>query len=278
MRGTLTIARLTWLEARRRKIALAAVVCGLVFLAIYATAAYFAYRNAAIPGAVNVVQARIMFQMLLQAGLYVVNFLVVACAVLLSVDTLSGEISSGVIQTLASKPIDRSAILLGKWLTYWWMTGAYLLLMAGGVVGSVWLASGILPHGLLPAFLFVWLGATVMLGITLLGGTRLTTIANGIVAFAFYGVAFIGGWVEQISTVVRNDGARRVGTLISLLSPADSMWRLAVHELQPSGALGVQMTPFTPFAVPSPAMVVWTVAFAVVTLLLAIRTFRHRPL
>jgi Cu-processing system permease protein len=278
MRGTLTIARLTWLEARRRKIALAAVICGLAFLAIYAVAAYFAHQNAATPGAVNFVQERIMFQMLLQAGLYVVNFLVIACAVLLSVDTLSGEIASGVIQTLASKPIDRSAIVLGKWLTYCCMTGAYLLLMAGGIVVSVWLASGILPPGLLPAFLLVWLGATVMLGITLLGGTRLTTIANGIVAFAFYGVAFIGGWVEQISTVVRNDGARRVGTLISLLSPADSMWRLAAHELQPSGALGVQLTPFAPFAVPSAAMVVWTVAFAIVTLLLAIRTFRHRPL
>jgi Cu-processing system permease protein len=124
----------------------------------------------------------------------------------------------------------------------------------------------------------VWLGATVMLGITLLGGARLTTIANGIVAFAFYGVAFIGGWIEQISTALGNDGARRVGTLISLVSPADSMWRLAAHELQPSGALGVQLTPFAPFAVPSSAMVVWTVAFAVATLLLAIRTFRHRPL
>jgi ABC-2 type transport system permease protein len=277
MRGTLTIARLTWLEARRRKIALAAVICGLVFLAIYATVAYFAQHTVE-QGAVNFVQQRIMFQMLLQAGLYVVNFLVIACAVLLAVDTLSGEISSGVIQTLASKPIDRAAIVLGKWLTYWCMTGGYLLLMAGGVVLSVWIAGDVLPRNLVPAFLFVWLGATVMLGLTMLGGARLTTIANGIVAFAFYGIAFIGGWVEQIASVVRNDAARRVGTLISLLSPADSMWRLAAHELQPSGALGVQLTPFTPFSVPSPAMVAWALGFVVLTLVLTIRTFRHRPL
>ena len=39
------------------------------------------------------------------AGLYVANFLTIAAAVLLPVDTLSGEIASGVMQTLASKPI-----------------------------------------------------------------------------------------------------------------------------------------------------------------------------
>jgi Cu-processing system permease protein len=279
MRGTLTIARLTWLEARRRKIALAAAICGLAFLAIYAATAYFAQHSVAAQGsAVNFVQQRIMFQMLLQAGLYVVNFLVIACAVLLSVDTLSGEISTGVIQTLASKPIDRAAIVLGKWLTYWCMTGGYLLLMAGGVVVSVWLAGDMVPHSLVPSFLLLWLGATVMLSITMLGGVRLTTIANGIVAFAFYGIAFIGGWVEQIAAVVRNDPARRVGTLISLLSPADSMWRLAAHEMQPSGALGVQLTPFTPFSVPSGAMVAWALGFVALTLLIAIRAFRHRAL
>lgn len=277
MRGTLTIARLTWLEARRRKIALAAVVCGLAFLAVFATAAFFAHRSVA-QGVVDRVGQRIMFQMLFQAGLYVVNFLVVACAVLLSVDTLSGEMSSGVIQTLASKPIDRAAIVLGKWLTYWLMTGAYLLLMAGGVMVSVWAAAGIVAPNAPSALLLMWLGATVMLAVTILGGTALTTIANGIVAFALYGVAFIGGWVEQIATVLRNDAVRYIGTTISLVSPADAMYRRAAHELQPSGALGVQLTPFTPLSVPSVAMIVWALAFVLVTLLLAIRTFRHRPL
>jgi ABC-type transport system involved in multi-copper enzyme maturation permease subunit len=277
MRGTLTIARLTWLEARRRKIALAAVLCGLAFLAVYATAAFFAHRTVA-QGVIGLVQQRAMFQTLLGVGLYVVNFLVIACAVLLSVDTLSGEMSSGVIQTLASKPIDRAAIVLGKWLTYCLMTGAYLLLMAGGVLLSVWAAGGVVAPHVPGALLLMWLGATVMLALTILGGTRLTTIANGIVAFGFYGIAFIGGWVEQIATVLRNDAVRYFGTTISLVSPADAMYRRAAHELQPRGALGVQLSPFAPLSVPSLAMIVWAIAFVLVTLLLAIRTFRHRPL
>ena len=47
MRGTLLIARLTWLETRRRRIALAALVCGLLFLAVFASAIYFGFRHAA---------------------------------------------------------------------------------------------------------------------------------------------------------------------------------------------------------------------------------------
>ena len=143
---------------------------------------------------------------------------------------------------------------------------------------SVWAAAGIVPPHVPSALLLMWLGATAMLAVTILGGTRLTTIANGIVAFALFGLAFIGGWVEQIATVVRNDAVRYVGTTISLVSPADAMYRRAAHELQPSGALGIQLPLFTPLSVPSVAMIVWALAFVVVTLLLAIRTFRHRPL
>jgi hypothetical protein len=71
---------------------------------------------------------------------------------------------------------------------------------------------------------------------------------------------------------------RHIGTTISLASPADAMYRRAAYELQPSGALGIQLTPFTPVSVPSTAMIVWTLAFVLVTLLLAVRTFRRQPL
>ena len=112
MNGILTIAQLTWLEARRRRIVLAAVLCGVVFLAIFATAVYFMPipRN---PTGAGALLARIQFQTMTLVGLYAVNFLAVAFAVMLPVDSLSGEISSGVIQTIASKPIRRVEILLG---------------------------------------------------------------------------------------------------------------------------------------------------------------------
>jgi ABC-type transport system involved in multi-copper enzyme maturation permease subunit len=279
MHGTLLIARLTWLETRRRRIALAAVVCGLLFLVVFATAIYFGFRHvAAQGGAVNIVEQRVAATVLTVAGLYVVNFLVTAVAILLPIDSLSGEISSGVIQTLASKPVDRAAIVVGKWLAYLAMTAAYLALMGGGVVLSMrWFAGYAAPAVLVPMGLML-LGAAVMLSITIAGGVRLSTITNGIVAFGFYGVAFIAGWMEQILSLFQSSTSRYVGTIVSLLSPADAMWRRAAYEMQPLAAHVLQAGPFGVVSVPSAAMVGWAVAFVVIVLGFAVWLFRRRAL
>ncbi len=279
MRGTLLIARLTWLETRRRRIALAALICGLLFLAVFASAIYFGFRHAAAQGGpANMVEMRVASTVLTVAGLYVVNFLVVAVAILLPIDSLSGEIGSGVIQTLASKPVDRGAIVVGKWLAYLGMTAAYLALMGGGVVLSMRLFADYQAPAVLAPMGLMLLGAAAMLSITIAGGVRLSTITNGIVAFGFYGVAFIAGWMEQILSMFGNSTARHVGTVVSLLSPSDSMWRRAAFEMQPLATVVFQNGPFGVVSVPSAAMVVWAIAFVVGVLAFAAWQFRRRPL
>jgi Cu-processing system permease protein len=277
MRGTLLIARLTWLETRRRRIALAALVCGLLFLAVFASAMYFGFGRAVQQGG-EAMEMRIAATVLTVAGLYVVNFLVTAVAILLPIDSLSGEIGSGVIQTLASKPVDRAAIVVGKWLAYLAMTAVYLALLAGGVLLSMRLFADYTAPAVFAPMGLMLLGATVMLSITIAGGVRLSTITNGIVAFGFYGVAFIAGWMEQILSLFGNSTARHVGTVVSLLSPADAMWRRAAYELQPATAVIFQAGPFGVASVPSAAMVVWAAAFVVAVVAFAAWQFRRRPL
>ena len=101
---TLVIARLTFREAGRRKILLAALLLGLVYLVIYGLGFYFVDQDVNSsqfgPGLLELNQ---IHNFLFMAGLYVVNFLTVMMAVLTSVDTLSGEIASGTIHTLVSK-------------------------------------------------------------------------------------------------------------------------------------------------------------------------------
>jgi ABC-type transport system involved in multi-copper enzyme maturation permease subunit len=271
---------LTWLETRRRRIALAALVCGLLFVAVFATAIYFGFRFQDSVGEVNTVERRVAATVLTAAGLYVVNFLVTAVAILLPIDSLSGEISSGVIQTLASKPVDRAAIVVGKWLAYLAMTAAYLALLGGGVVLSMhWFADYTAPVVLVPLTLML-LGAAVMLSITIAGGVRLSTITNGIVAFGFYGIAFIAGWMEQILSMsfFESTTARYVGTVVSLVSPADAMWRRAAYEMEPVTAVIFQAGPFGVASVPSAAMIGWAAAFVVGVLAFAAWQFRRRPL
>ena len=273
--SVLTIAQLTWLEARRRRIVLAGLVCGFGFLLVFALAVYFIPANAT-PR--PILQRQIELQMLTLAGLYAVNFLVIALAVMLPVDSLSGEIASGVMQTIASKPIRRADIVLGKWLVYGLMIGAYILLMAGGVVLLMRLITGFTQQHLAPALALMWLEAAVLLSVTIAGGVRFSTVTNGIVAFAFYALAFVGGWIEQIGVMVGNATARYIGTAISLVAPTDALWRLAMNRLQPPVMAQVMINPFSPASVPSAAMVWWAAAFALGVLALAIRGFQQRAL
>ena len=117
MSGILTIAHLTLYEARRRRIMTAALLCGSGFVIVFTVAMFFA--NAQIVREQQpLLQRQGTLSLLTIAGLFAANFLSVLFAVLLPVDALSGEIESGVMQTLASKPLRRSEIVLGKWLAY----------------------------------------------------------------------------------------------------------------------------------------------------------------
>ena len=270
---------LTWVEARRRRVALAALLCALLFLGVYGTAVFLLYPHAQAASARQPLFMRqAQLEILTLAGLYVANFLTLAFAVLLPVDSISGEIDSGVIETVASKPVTRSVIVLGKWCAFLLMTAVYLLIVAGGVALLVRLLTGFRQAHLASALALMWLGAVTLLTLSIAGGTRLKTVTNGIVVFGFYAIAFIGGWIEAIGASLGSEASRYIGTTVSLFSPVDAMWRLAAHQMQPPLMQQLPLGPFSSAAVPSPPMVVWTVGYVVVVLMAALRSLRTRAL
>jgi ABC-type transport system involved in multi-copper enzyme maturation permease subunit len=182
------------------------------------------------------------------------------------------------MQTLASKPIRRGEIVAGKWLAHWAIVCAYLLTLAAGVLVSARLTAGYVQLNIAYPLLLMVLEMTLLLTITLAGGTRLSTVTNGIVALGFYGIAFIGGWVEQIGALAGIQSARYIGIAASLISPADSLWRLGVYLLQPAIVRSLDATPFASASVPNQWMVWWAVAFTIATFAVALRQFARRPL
>jgi len=52
------------------------------------------------------------------------------------------------------------------------------------------------------------------------------------VVFGLYGLAFIGGWIEQIGAVLNSPTAVQVGILTSLIVPSRIVWRRAAFEMQ----------------------------------------------
>src|SRR6185295_8934680 len=110
------------------------------------------------------------------AGLFAASRLLVITAVLLPVDTLSGEIASGVIQTLAAKPIRRAEIVLGKWLGHWLVMVGYFALLAGGVLLVARTIAHFTPPHVERGLPLMVLEATVLLSLSVAGGTKLSTI------------------------------------------------------------------------------------------------------
>ena len=277
MRDILTIAQLTWVEARRRRVVLAALLGALLLIAVFAIVAVSVGHAHAHQLALGV-QRQMQLQTLALAGLYAADFLIVALAIMLPVDTLSGEISAGILQTLVSKPIRRADVVLGKSLAYWLMILGYSALVVAGILISMRVATGFVQHHVLPAFALLQMEALVLLSITIAGGVFFTTITNGIVAFAFYTLAYIGGWIELVGTSFGNSTARHIGIAVSLVSPTDALWRLALHVLQPPDMSQLALNPFSGGVAPSSAMVWWAAGFVVVVFLVALRGFERKAL
>ncbi len=276
----LIIARLTFHEAARRRILVLGLLLGLAFLALFALGLYFLQRDlmASQPGVGNPLITGQIYDFFTMAALYVVNFLIIMMAALISVDTLSGEVASGTIQTLVTKPLRRWQIVLGKWLGFTTMLILYLVLMAGGVLLIVRALTGHTTSNTGSGLGLMALEGALVLSLSILGGTRLSTLANGVLVFGLYGLAFVGGWVEQIGAIVRNETVVDIGIISSLIMPSEALWRLAAYQMQSPLIRDLGMSPFSALSVPSPAMVGYAALYIATALGLALVLFQRRDL
>ncbi|MBK9927985.1 MAG: ABC transporter permease subunit [Anaerolineales bacterium] len=284
------LTKLTFREAMRRRIMLAGLVLGIAFIVIYSLGLHFILEQVALAAkaaiaenpsvpqsAQNIIGVETMNGFLM-AGLYAVTFLSITMAALLGADTLAGEINSGTIQTIVTKPIRRADVVLGKWLGFAGLLGLYVLLMGGGVVLSMFLQTGYTPDNLLAGLLLIYMEAVLIMSVTVTCSAAFPALATGGIVFGLYGLSFIGGWIEQFGAVFHNQTAVQIGIFTSLIIPSESLWRRAAFEMQTplAGVLGI--SPFGAVSVPSVLMVAYAGLYLVVTLVLSIRIFQKRDL
>src|SRR6476620_7537610 len=180
--SAIAVAHLTLVEARRRRIVLAGAVCALAFLVVFSVAVVFANREMLANPKTSFVERQCTLTAIMLVGFMAANFLSVIFAILLPIDTLSGEIDSGVVQTLASKPIDRAQIVLGKWAGHLLLALAYLLLLSTGILLVSRVVGGLSPPGVPQALPLLMLEITLSLTVAVAGGARFSTVTNAIVA------------------------------------------------------------------------------------------------
>ena len=278
MSAFFTIVHLTLHEAMRRRVLVATLIGAVAFLLLFGIGFHFVTLRVAHDADLSFVRQRVFLNFLTLAGLYATHFLGIMTAVLLPVDTLSGEIASGVLQTVASKPVPRWSIVLGKWFAYALTAACYTLVVAGGVLLLARLIGHFTPPGVVTGLPLMMLEAVLFVTLSIAGGSRFSTVTNGILAFGLYGLAFISSWIEQIGVMAGNTAAQNVGTVVSLMMPTESMWQRAAYQMQPAIMRDLAITPFSPASLPSPAMVWWAIGWAVLVLVSAVIGFQKRTL
>jgi ABC-type transport system involved in multi-copper enzyme maturation permease subunit len=280
--STLIVARWTLLEAVRRRLVLAAVLLSAAFVVLFAVAFSILYgraRSVQDQDGVFLVFAGTLQTVL---GLYAVQFLAAFLALLLSVGAISSEVESGTLHAVLARPLRRSEYLLGRWLASAGLLAGYVTVMATSLLLVARVVAGYQPVDPVRAVLLMVLEAVLLLTVGLLGSTFLPTLANGVVLFSLFGLAWMGGIVEFVGDTVGNQTMVDLAVAVSLLFPSDAIWRAASYYLQPPTFLGVAVgrggIPFAALTPPTAALLAWALAYPAAALLGALRTFARRDL
>jgi Cu-processing system permease protein len=303
--SALVVARWTVLEARRRRLLLAGALLSVAFVALFAVGFYLLYRTqqrdlleaqaqAQGAGPAGGFDAReellAMSTILVILGLYGVQFLAALLGLFLGVASVSPEIDSGALHAVLARPLSRLQYLMGRFLALAGLLTVYVVVMSGALLLTARVVAGYRPGDVTRVVGLMVLQVLILLAVSLLGSTVLPTLANGVVMLVLFGLAWLGGIIGFVGTIPPgNELMANLGTAVSLLLPADAVWRGAsYHVLPPSflvassfagggGDLEVGL-PFGSVTPMAPAMLAWAVAYPVACLALAVAAFRRRDL
>jgi Cu-processing system permease protein len=283
--NVLTIARFTLHEAVSRRLILAGLILSVAFVALFAVGFSFLYdagrRAVAVPGGRGMVGVQLAILTLL--GLYAVNFLASFLALFLSVAAISGEVDSGTLQAVLARPLRRAELIVGRWLAYVGLIAAYVGLMAAAVLLIARLISDYEPADAGRAVALMMLGSVLLVSLSLFGSTLWSTLANGVVVFTLFGLAWLAGIIEFIGSVTDTEAMINLGIAVSLLVPSDAVWRGAsYYVLSPTALVAVSAVgsalPFGSTTPPSVPFLIWATAYPVLFLGAAIYAFGRRDL
>lgn len=276
VRTVLLMAGITFREAARRKILWIAAIAGVAFLGLFWAGLHAMLRS--MSPTLSAVSRHEGIGMMLMMTLYAGSMMTSLMAALTSCDTLSGEIAFGTIHAIATKPVRRWALVLGKWAGFVVLFGAYILFIEGGSMLIGWVESGYLPSHAAGVLGLIWLQAILLLGVTMASSARLSALTSGACTVGLYGLAFMGGWIEQFGALRHVRACVDLGIVASLVMPSDALWRRAAYRMQPPllGALGV--SPFSSATVPSLIMILYAGTYAMAALLVAQALFERRDL
>jgi len=280
-----TIARMTMLEASRRKLLIA---LGVLTLLVITAIGYGFSRLPDIGGSrpLNHDDINQIASILTILVFFMFSFVLTFAAVFAAAPAISSDVDSGVILAIVPRPIRRSDFVLGRWLGLCLVVVIYTVAATLLELEVVNLVIGYQPPHLLLAISFLVAEGVVAVTMGLLFSTRLAPMTGGIVATILLLAVWMAGIIGNIGYSFGNDTVAAFGTVSRLIVPTDGMWRGALYHLQTSQLLALQSVagrraaanPFYSGAPPSTGYLLWTVGWVLAMLGLTVFSFRKREL
>jgi len=282
------IMKITYREMLSKRIFTITILMSLAFLLLFGVATGYASRELGdILGndAESLLQRSFLSTQLLGMGLYIGSFITALLAILSSVGSIASEVESHQIDTWLARALPRSKYLLGKFCGLASMLALYALMMFLGLLGiNQFVGGGALavPFSagqVLSGLGFFVLMPIILVCVSLLLSSITTTVTGGIVLIILYGISFIGGFVEQLGSIVGEASLVNIGIISSLLFPTDSLFRkatIALFDTADDPLSFASQGLFGSTSAPSDAMLVYTLFYGAAALWLAVRLFARR--
>jgi ABC-type transport system involved in multi-copper enzyme maturation permease subunit len=278
----ITIARLTILEASRRRLLLA---LGVLTVVVIALTSWGFSRLPTVRG-VTPAQVRLAASQLTILVAFMFSGVLALGSTLVAAPTVASDIESGIALAILPRPIRRSELLMGKWLGL----AALVILYAAGSglleLLGIWLATSYAPPQPIITLLFVAAEGIVLMSLALLLSTRLSPMTGGVIALVLFFVAWMGGIALAVGQAFSNDTIINIGLGSRLLIPTDGLWHGAIFNLEPTEILTLakaagRARAGNPFLAEDPlplAYLAWCVAWVMGVLGLANWSFAKRDL
>ena len=282
MTQVLTIARLTILEASRRKLLLALGILTIVVVVLTS----WGFSRLPTMNNVTPAEVRLAASQLTILMAFMFSGVLALGSTLVAAPSIASDIESGIALAILPRPIRRSQLLMGKWLglallVTLYAAGSGLLELLG-----IWLGTSYLPPNPIASIAFVAAEGIILMTLALLLSTRLAPMTGGVIALVLFFVGWVGGIALAIGNTFDNGTIKGIGNASRLLIPTDGLWHGAIYYLEPSeiiaaARLAGRARAGNPFFAEAPLAIwyiLWVVVWLGIVIALANWSFAKRDL
>ena len=283
MTAILTIAGYGLREALRRKVFVVVCVLSVAFLGLYWLGARYAFNHIGGVEPPAGVDARTFAgAFLFGMAMFGTLFLGVVLAIFLTLGTVRGDAERALLQPLVVRPIDRSTLLIARFLGAAAVCVPYVLILyfasmlLTGLEGSWW------PDRIATPGLELAGGVVIIAALSLLGSVFLSSIANGIAIFMIFGAGLVAGLLGNIGHVLNSPGLIHAAKIAAWAIPFEALYQDALRSIteKTSGLTGflLRLGPFGGAEQGGIGLRLWAVAYVVLVGALAAAGFARRDL